>query len=282
MQSALLSYDDAEKQRQSENVLFLDATFVLPGTPVDPKLMYRNKRIGNAQFFDVDEIADQSSSLPHMLPDQPTFEREVAKLGVSNDTTLIIYGQNGLALGPARAWWMFRIFGHENVFILNGSMNDWEAQGFPVETSEPIIPEKGNYQAKFHREKVVNIEQVNEISSKGHAPILDARPAERFYGEATEPRPGMRSGHIPNSINIPTGTLINPATGGLKEKSELQGCICDEVLKNKNVAPIMTCGSGVTACVIALAFYELGHDNWQIYDGSWTEWGASDYPIETL
>ncbi len=280
MKSALLSYEDLNTilKQNADDVVLLDATFVLPNTPIDPQLMFQNKRIGHAQFFDIDEIADQSSPLPHMLPSADTFAAKVSDLGISNKDKIIIYGQTGLALGPARAWWMFRTFGHDNVFILNGSLTHWEQQGFPIITQPPSQRAETNFTACFNPDRVVSMSDLSNISAKADTPILDARPAERFSGQMSEPRAGMRSGHIPNSTNIPTGHLINGQTGGLKEKEELMEIIPDNFL-NSQTSAVMTCGSGVTACVIALAFHELGKDNWRIYDGSWSEWGSSDQPV---
>lgn len=280
MQSALIEYEELNRllSENAEDLVLLDATFVLPNTPIDPNLIFQNKRIGHAQFFDIDKIADHNCDLPHMLPSQDVFEEKVSKLGISNNSKVVIYGQTGIALGPARAWWMFRIFSHDNVFILNGSMQDWEEKGFPVEMSAPKEMSLGKFKSKYNPDRVVSMDQVSKASEHKSCLIFDARPPERFSGQAEEPRPGMRSGHIPNSDNIPAGKLINPKTGGLRDKQDLAGVIPDEALHSPS-APIMTCGSGVTACVIALAFYELGSDQWCIYDGSWSEWGQSDYPI---
>lgn len=279
MASALLSYEQVNALMGQDNVVLLDATFVLPNTPVDPYLFYKNKRIGNAQFFDVDEVADKTSSLPHMLPTPEFFAECVGKMGISNNTKVIIYGQSGIALGPARAWWMFKAFGHQDVYILNGSLQDWENQGYSVEISEPEEPVVQSYTASLNPNVVVDIDQVMDISLQKSAPILDARPKDRFDGVAPEPREGMRGGHIPNSCCLPAGSLINPQTGGLKSPEALQELIDEKHLKGAPT-PVMTCGSGVTACLIGLAFYELGRNDFKIYDGSWSEWGMSDRPVE--
>ncbi len=282
MKSALISYKELENLIQADDgqLVLLDATFVLPNSPVDPYVMYQHKRIGNAVFFDIDQVADHNSSLPHMLPSAADFEEMVSAMGISNDSRIIVYGQAGLALGPARVWWMFKIFGHDCVSILNGSMMDWEEKGYPVNTDAPSMPQAASFKAKFNSDMVVDIDQVDQISQHRAAHILDARPAERFSGLAQEPRAGMRSGHIPNSINIPTGTLIDPQTGGLKDTNQLTKVIPLDILQ-ADAPPVMTCGSGVTACVIALAFHELGHGDFRIYDGSWSEWGQSEKIIYT-
>ena len=186
MQSALIEYEELNTllSQNAENLVLLDATFVLPNTPIDPYLIYRNKRIDHAQFFDIDDIADQDSNLPHMLPSQNVFEEKVSELGISNDSKVIIYGQGGLALGPARAWWMFRIFGHDNVFILNGGMMDWEEKGFPIVTNPPVNLPKGKFSGNYNPDRVVDINKVCEVCESKTAPILDARPAERFSGQA--------------------------------------------------------------------------------------------------
>ncbi|MCB9963803.1 MAG: sulfurtransferase [Rhodospirillales bacterium] len=282
--TALLSFDELRQIASREQadfsggrVVILDATFILPGT--SETTAYQNfcqARIATAQFFDIDDIADLKSDLPHMLPSPEVFSQKVSALGISNESHVIIYGQNGIAMGPARAWWMFRAFGHENVQILNGSLASWKASGGSLVTTgqpaePPSLPSQP-FHAVFHPELVCARCEVEDISTRRAAPILDARPAPRFDGIMPEPRPGLALGHIPGSRNIPAGNLVDGETGCLKNKSDLQHYFDDDILQAE-IAPVMTCGSGVTACVIALALYELGRSDAKVYDGSWAEWG---------
>ncbi|MCB1784548.1 MAG: sulfurtransferase [Alphaproteobacteria bacterium] len=267
-------------EKEAPSLRILDATFVLPGSEINPKEEYKKEHIKNAVFFDIDDISDKSSPLPHMLPNRETFEKGVSALGISNDDLIVVYAQHGMIMGPARVWWMFRTFGHNRIAVLNGGLPAWKAEGYITTNTVTPEPTPTNYKIQIFRpELVTDMKCVNTISESGECPIFDARPKERFDGHAPEPRAGMRAGHIPGSHSIPCSTLIEPQTGKLKEGQPLK----DALIANGAVLPdnntdriIATCGSGITACVIALALYHLDYKEVSVYDGSWSEWGRSE------
>ena len=249
----------------------LDGTFVLPGSESDPRQEFSNKHIEEARYFDIEAISDKSSDLPHMLPPKDQFEDAVSTLGIGNQDLIVVYGQSGLVMGPARVWWMFRIFGHEKICVLDGGLPAWEAEGYETTDRESKIDEQP-FKARFAEQLVRNKAHVLSASQHANAHILDARPAPRFNGEVPEPREGMRAGHIENSHNIPAQTLVDSETGRLKPTEELEALL-KPYIKQDSTEIITTCGSGVTACVIALALFNCGTKNASVYDGSWSEWG---------
>lgn len=253
---------------QSSNVKLLDASCVLPSSPINPRAEFDKAHIKGAQFFDIDDIADHTTDLPHMLPSADDFENSVSALGISNADTIVIYGQGGIIMGPARAWWMFRAFGHDNVCILDGGLPAWKDEGGNI-TDTPTPPERVRFKATKNSTLVFNISEVRE--QIGHALIMDARPPARFEGKVPEPRAELKMGNIPTSINIPAGSLINDKQK-LKNKETLEGIFAPYSI-NKKTTLIATCGSGITACVIAFALFNIGIKNVKIYDGSWAEWG---------
>lgn len=273
IESGLIQPEDLQQIISQSDVKILDASFVLPTSPESPQMNFIKERIGGAAFFDINLICDQNSHLPHMLPGSHGFEEAVSTLGISNDDLVVIYGQSGIAMGPARAWWMFRVFGHDNVCVLNGGLPAWKRLGFPVDTAPPSHITAVDFVAEYHLDLVSELKTVRKAVDERDrtVKILDARPEERFTGEKQEPRAELRSGHMPGSVNIPCMSLIDQETGMLKTKDELLDILSfymdDDI--------ITTCGSGVTACVIALAFYNLGLKNVPVYDGSWSEYGQS-------
>ncbi|MEM7679951.1 MAG: rhodanese-like domain-containing protein [Pseudomonadota bacterium] len=263
------------------NIKLVDASFVLPGSAENTYQNYHAKRIEHAEFFDIATISDPQSDLPHMLPSPDHFASAMSRLGLSNNDIIVVYGQSGMVMGPARAWWMFRVFGHEQVAVLNGGLPAWIKEGFEINTSQPDPAPKAKYIANFQEHLVVNIEAVKE-ATESHTLILDARASDRFSGDEQEPRSGMRAGHIPSAQNVPCMTLIDQNTGKLKSDDQLRE-IFESVGFKLGIDIITTCGSGITACVIALALYKINHKNTPVYDGSWSEWGneTCDTPIET-
>lgn len=234
--------------------------------------------IGNAQAFDIDEIADQGSALPHTLPTPETFAASVGGMGIGNDDEVVVYDQSGMAMAAARVWWMFRAFGHRNVKVLNGGLPLWHAMGFPLRHPAPP-PAPVTYKAALNPGLFARREEVLAALNNPDVLIADARPAERFAGNAADIRPGMPSGHIPGSTSLPYASLLDPATGMMRETDAR----IDAILRTAPQKIISSCGSGVTAGIIALAFFEAGREDVAIYGGSWAEWGqpGADMPFET-
>ena len=260
------------------NLKILDATFYLPDSGLIAEEEYKKKHIPNAIFFDINKIADPNNSLPHMIPSKDLFSKMMQNIGLNKDDEIIIY-DNSPFLSSARAWFLFRYFGHDKIFIMQGGIKNWENNGGII-TNENVVLEKGNFIASAERkELVVNLDQMILASQNKENVILDARSKKRFLGEALEPRPNLPSGHIPNSQSLPSSDLINKE-GYLKSKDEI-----NQIFRNINVNTsdkiIATCGSGVSACVISIALFCLGKKDTPIYDGSWTEWASSGQEIKT-
>ena len=260
------------------NLKIFDATFYLPDSGLVAEDEYKKKHIPNAIFFDINKIADPNNSLPHMIPSKDLFSKMMQNIGLNNDDEIIIY-DNSPFLSSARAWFLFRYFGHDKVSIMQGGIKNWKNYGGNISQGNVIL-EKGNYIASAERkELVVNLNEMILASQNKKNVILDARSKKRFLGEALEPRPNLPSGHIPNSKSLPSSDLINKE-GYLKSKDEINQ-IFSNINVNTNDKIIATCGSGVSACVISIALFCLGKTDTPIYDGSWTEWASSGQEIKT-
>ena len=257
------------------NVKVLDATFKLPGVLPLPKDDYLAAHLPSAVFFDVDAVSDHSSPLPHMFPSAGQFGRDVGNLGIANSDTVVIYDAGGWVAAP-RAWWMFLSYGHDKVRILNGGLRKWRAEGRPVESGE-VKPKPATFKASYDPKRVRSMEQlIANVGTKAEQ-VIDARAADRFEGRAPEPRPGIRSGHIPGARNVPYNLLFDAATGTMKPLEDLPAAFTRAGVKLD--APIVTsCGSGVSAGVLTLALYRLGITDTALYDGSWSEWGQENGP----
>ena len=247
----------------------IDATWHMPDRKRNAEDEFQEAHIPNAQFFDIDFNSDPTSPFPHMMPAEVQFSKNMSDLGLSNEDYIICY-DNSSIYSTYRAWWMFKAFGHKNVAILNGGFDAWKNEDHIVSNgvSKPI---RGNFKAKLSENLIANIKNIQNELLDNEANIIDARSPERFYGEVTEPRPGLRSGHIPGSINLYYQTLFN--TGFLKDDEELK-----TIFKAKKIdvsKPIITsCGSGMTACILTYALEKVGYKNIKVYDGSWVEWGS--------
>jgi thiosulfate/3-mercaptopyruvate sulfurtransferase len=256
-------------------VKILDASFKLPGVTPLTKDDFLRAHIPGAVFFDVDAVADHSTSLPHMFPSAEQFGRDVGALGIGNADTVVVY-DSGSWMAAARAWWMFLAFGHADVRVLDGGLKTWRAEGRPVEGGA-AKPAPASYSARFDAKRVRSKQQVLASLKSGAEQVVDARARDRFEGRAAEPRPGLRSGHIPSSYNLPYGELIDATTGTMKPLADLRAAFAGAGVKLDH--PMVTsCGSGVSAAVLTLALYRLGVDNPALYDGSWAEWGQPDGP----
>jgi thiosulfate/3-mercaptopyruvate sulfurtransferase len=271
----LVSTEWLAEHLNDANVKLLDATFKLPGVLPLPKDDYLAAHIPGAVYFDVDAVSDHSNPLPHMFPSAEQFGRDVGALGVSNGDTVVIYDAGGWVAAP-RAWWMFLSYGHRDLRILNGGLKKWRAEGRPVESGE-VTAKPAMFRASYDAKRVRSIEQmIANVKSRAEQ-VIDARATDRFEGRAPEPRPGIRSGHIPGALNLPYNNLFDAATGTMKPLDDLRKAFAGAAVDTEK--PIVTsCGSGVSAAVLTLALYRLGVENTALYDGSWSEWGKADGP----
>ncbi len=258
-------------------LVIVDGTFFMPDEGRDAHQEYLAGHIPGAVSFDIDKIADLSSELPHMLPDAPFFEAKMAALGIAEDMQIIVYDQPGL-LGAARVWWTLRVFGAQRVKILEGGLAAWKAEGRALETG-PVERPFAKFVARLETDMVADAQKVLAASKNKSPQIVDARQAARFRGETVEPRPGVRSGHIPGSLNVPYRDLLDD--GKLKGPQEIKQAFVQAGVDLAQPV-ITTCGSGVTAAILLLALESIGKKGVVLYDGSWTEWGARpDLPIAT-
>lgn len=256
----------------------VEATWYLPTVNREGIDDYRSAHIPGAVFWDIDAICDPDSALPHMLPDETAFADHAGRLGISNDDHVVVYDNSGMQTSP-RVWWTLRAFGHRRVSVLDGGMRKWRAEGRPVACDVPAVA-PARYAAKLDASMVRSMQDVRGNIDSRSEQVLDARSAGRFAGTEPEPRPQCRPGHIPGSLNLPSATLVDPETGTFRSTAELDARFSEAGLDLQS--PVITsCGSGVTACVLALGLHLLGKDDVAVYDGSWTEWGGSDMPVET-
>lgn len=256
-------------------VKVIDASFKMPGILPPPLDDYLAAHIPGSVFFDVDAVSDHSVDLPHMYPGEEQFARDVSALGISSDDTVVVY-DNGGWMASARVWWMFLSFGHADVRVLEGGLKKWRAEGRAVEAGQ-ASPQPGKFTAKFDPSYVRSKTQVVANLDSRAEQLVDARAANRFEGSVAEPRPGLRSGHIPGSRSLPYGELIDAATGTMKPLDELRKAF-DKSGLDIGKPVVTTCGSGVSAAVITLALYRLGVRGSALYDGSWSEWGLMSGP----
>ena len=248
----------------------LDANFVVPGARRDPKADYDAAHIPGARFFDIEEISDLRSDLPHMAPPVEKFMSRLRAMGVGDGHQVVVYDRTGIFSAP-RVWWLFRLMGQEDVAVLDGGFPKWQAEGRKVEDMAPIVRDR-HMTVRRQNHLVKDVTQVSAASKLADTVVLDARSAKRFAGEVDEPRPGLRRGHIPGSANLPYTDLLND-DGTMKDVEALRDLFADRGVEARTPV-ITTCGSGVTAAVLSLALERLGHRSHALYDGSWSEWGA--------
>ena len=263
--------------RSDPDLRVIDASWYLPDAGRDPKAEYKAAHIPGARFFDINEITDSRSSLPHMAPPPEKFVSRMRAMGIGDGHQVVVYDGSGL-FSAARVWWTFRLMGKTDVAVLDGGFPKWQAEGREVEDMPPVLRDRHITVSRQHG-LVKDVTQVAHAAKLGEAEIIDARSAARFKGEAPEPRPGLRAGHIPGSKNVPYANLLNP-DGTMKPVADLRA-VFEAAGVNLSKPAITTCGSGVTAAVLSLALERMGHKNHALYDGSWAEWGMyEDLAVE--
>jgi thiosulfate/3-mercaptopyruvate sulfurtransferase len=256
----------------------LDASWYLPDMKRDPRAEYEEDHIPGARFFDIDEISDKASDLPHMVPPVEKFISRMRAMGVGDGHQIVIYDGAGL-FSSARVWWLFKLMGQNDVAVLDGGLPKWKAEGHPTEDMAPLVRDR-HMMVRRQTHMVKDVTQVSSASKLGDCEIIDARSPARFQGEVREPREGLRSGHIPGSKNLFFQALLNK-DGTMKDATAIK-LVFEDAGINLDKPAITTCGSGVTAAILSLGLSLIGKTDHALYDGSWTEWGQfPTLPIET-
>lgn len=271
---ALVSTEWLAAHLQAPDVRVVDASWFMPSAGRNAREEYEAEHIPGAVFFDVEEISDTANPLPHMLPAPEKFASRVRRLGLGNGHKVVIYDSNGFTTAAARVWWMFRVFGHRDVAVLDGGLPKWRQEQRPVEDLPPM-PRDRHFLPHVNAMLVRNFDQVKANLASGREQIVDARAAARFDGTAPEPWPVKHLGHMPGARNVPFLDLIDETTRTMRPAAELKARF-DAAGVDMTKPVIASCGSGITACTIALALHLLGHKDVAVYDGSWAEWGNHD------
>lgn len=269
--SWLLSPQAVLARMEDPTTRLLDASWYLPASGRKALAEFDQGHISKAQFFDIDNICDKASPLPHMLPDEVSFSRHMSRLGIVKSDLIIVYDGSGQNFSAARVWWMFRVFGCATVRVMDGGLPGWVQANLPLTTEVVDLPHT-QFDGRINASLVSKRAAVFAAMQNASVQIVDARPAGRFLGREPEPRPGLRSGHIPGSVNIPFAEMMG-VNGQMLTRHQLQ-----DLFKQRGVdlsrKVIVSCGSGVSACAVALGLSEAGASEVAVYDGSWAEWGA--------
>jgi len=275
----LVETDWLVQHLDAPDLVILDGSYHLPSEKRDAYREYLSEHIPGALFFDIDEIADTNSDLAHMLPSPEKFSSRMRKMGIGDGMRVVAYDNQGM-FSAARIWWMFRTMGARDVAVLNGGLPKWKSEGRPLEDGPPPHRTERHFTARRNADLVRDLGDIQEIVAGNSAQLVDARSPERFAGSTPEPREGLRAGHIPGSSNLHYAALLNP-DGTMKRPEQLKA-IFDATGLDFAQPVVTTCGSGVTAGILALALAILGHRQTAVYDGSWSEWGRNEnLPIET-
>jgi thiosulfate/3-mercaptopyruvate sulfurtransferase len=275
----LIETEELERELDAPDLVIIDATWHMPSDGRDARKEYFEEHVPGALFFDIDEIADTKSPLPHMLPPPEKFSSRMRSMGIGDGSRIVVYDSKGL-FSAARVWWTFRVMGVQDVSVLNGGLPKCKREGYPLESGEPRTRTARHFTARRNADLVRDLADMKALVKDKSAEIVDARAPDRFAGRVAEPRPGLRSGHIPGAHNLAYGLLINK-DGTLKSPSQLEK-LFEEAGVDLSKPVVTSCGSGITASVLALALAVIGNRRTSVYDGAWAEWGADKtLPIET-